>query len=300
MFSWLVGRNHILTWDQIQKRGFQGPPRCSLCKQDIETQEHILNSLGFNLWTIWKERNRRVFQGKTISPEELWKRTQSLIRETILVEVWDQEDWKTNAEENRILRRLNLEHGMVHPQQQKSQCIQIQSPVVFISPQDGFIKLNFNGASKGNSGPAGYGGIFRDSQGQIRWIYADKGGIMSNNEAEFSAAYQGIRIAIRNGYMKLEIEGDSNLVIETIRKLNNGEAWEQVLKSWRTAGLIQDLAETIKRIEYKVIHHVRREGNRAADFLANWGCNEPDGTMDSIWPTQLLGTRWENLNIITK
>ena len=54
---------------------------------------------------------------------------------------------------------------------------------------------------------------------------------MSNNEAKFMAAYQGIRIAIRNGYMKLEIEGDSNLVIETIRKLNHGKSWEQVAKS---------------------------------------------------------------------
>ena len=44
MFTWLVGRGRILTWDQIQKIGFLGPPRCSLCEQDIETQEHILNS----------------------------------------------------------------------------------------------------------------------------------------------------------------------------------------------------------------------------------------------------------------
>lgn len=61
---------------------------------------------------------------------------------------------------------------------------------------------------------------------------------MSNNEAEFMAGCQGIKIAIRNGNRKLKIEGDSNLAIETIRKLNDGKAWEQVAKSWRTAGLI--------------------------------------------------------------
>lgn len=89
---------------------------------------------------------------------------------------------------------------------------------MFTHPQEGFIKLNFDGASKGNLGPAGYEGIFKDSQDHTGWIYADGGGIMSNNEAEFMAAYQGIRVAIRNGYLKLEIEGDSNLVIETIKK----------------------------------------------------------------------------------
>lgn len=171
---------------------------------------------------------------------------------------------------------------------------------MFIRPHDGFIKLNFDGASKGNPGPAGYGGAFRDSRGQTRWIYADKGGIISNNEVKFMAAYQGIRIAIRNGYMKLEIEADSDLVIETIRKLNHGKSWERVAKSWRMAGLIQDLEESMKHIEYKVIHHVRREGNRPADYLANWGCNEPDGKVDTIWTSQLATTRWENLNRITK
>ena len=49
---------------------------------------------------------------------------------------------------------------------------------------------------------------------------------MSNNDEKFMASYQGIRVAIRNGYRKLEIESDSNLVIETIRKLNNGKEWE--------------------------------------------------------------------------
>lgn len=81
----------------------------------------------------------------------------------------------------------------------------------------------------------------------------------------------------------MEIEGDSNLVTEMLRKLNNGTEWEKVAKSWRTVGLIQDLAEIMKCIDYKIINHVRREGNKAADFLANWGCNEQGGKVDSIW-----------------
>ena len=43
MFVWLVGRKRILTWDQIQKRGFSCPSRCCLCNQDGEDQEHLLN-----------------------------------------------------------------------------------------------------------------------------------------------------------------------------------------------------------------------------------------------------------------
>lgn len=43
-FIWMVAKGWILTWDQLQKKGTQGPPRCPLCKQDQETQEHLLNT----------------------------------------------------------------------------------------------------------------------------------------------------------------------------------------------------------------------------------------------------------------
>lgn len=86
--------------------------------------------------------------------------------------------------------------------------------------------------------------------------------------------YQGLRIAVRNGYTNLDIEGDSQLVVEMIRSLNNGKDWDQVARSWRMEGIIQDLVDMLKRIEYKIINHVRRKGNKAADFLANWGCKE--------------------------
>lgn len=119
---------------------------------------------------------------------------------------------------------------------------------------------------------------------------------MSNNETKFMAVYQGIKIAIRNGYRKLEIEGDSNLVIETIRKLNYGKSWEQMAKSWRTASLVQDLEESMKCIKYKVILHVRHEGNRPTDYLANWRCNEPGGKVDTRWTFQLAMIRWVHLD----
>lgn len=75
-----------------------------------------------------------------------------------------------------------------------------------------------------------------------------------------------------------------NLVIEMLRKLNNGKDCKLVAKSWRIARLIQDLAGIMKFIDYKIINHVRRDVNKAVDFLANLGCNEQDGKVDSIWP----------------
>jgi len=124
---------------------------------------------------------------------------------------------------------------------------------------------------------------------------------MTNNEAELMAVYQGLRIAVRNGYTNLEIEGDSQIVVEMLRNLNNGKEWDQVARSWRTAGIIQDLADILKRIEYKIINHVRRKGNKAAYFLANWECKEQGKKVDNIWPTVMNRPGCENLiTIITQ
>lgn len=40
-FTWLVVHNHILTWDNLLKRGFMGPSCCCLCKSNSEDESHL-------------------------------------------------------------------------------------------------------------------------------------------------------------------------------------------------------------------------------------------------------------------
>eukprot|EP00253_Pinus_taeda_P033811 PITA_33811 len=349
IFIWLATKNKILTWDRIQRKGFNGLSRCSLCNNDTETRDHLLvrcpyseklwllakrlfkkpgtnsrefNDLIFNwnkesfgcrviqrawnltspfiLWMIWKERHRRIFQNSAKNPEVIWARVAESIRETILVSKWADDDWKANPEEQEILNKLNLKPEMVHFKGSTSQDMRSQSPEEFSYPSDHFVKLNFDGASKGNPGDAGFGGIFRDSNRRVRWIFADWGGQMTNNEAEFWALHQGLQIAVRNGYSKLEITGDSQLVVDILRRLNNGQGWEKVAKSWRTAGIVKEIAELLKRIDYKIISHVRRKGNQAADWLANWGCSGRGTTIDSQWRVVEGNEEWKALADLIK
>eukprot|EP00253_Pinus_taeda_P021717 PITA_21717 len=128
---------------------------------------------SFNVWNLWKERNSRIFKGKSSGPEEVWKRTLRQIRESILAENWAEEDWKTSEAEIEILKKLNVEQGMIYHQKTKqNQSIANQSHAVYRKPPKGFIKLNFDGAAKGNPGPAGFGALFRNGQGETEWIYA--------------------------------------------------------------------------------------------------------------------------------
>lgn len=121
---------------------------------------------------------------------------------------------------------------------------------------------------------------------------------MKNNEAELWALFQGLRIAVRNGYSSLEIEGDSQITIDMLNKLRNGKRWDQVTHSWQIAGIIQDIEGWLRRIEYTIINHVMRSGNRAADFLANWGSGGPDRKVDGSWTSLNKDPRWTELNHI--
>ena len=46
-FMWLVYHKRILNWDNIRKRGVQGPSRCKLCEAQEETMEHLLKLCPF-------------------------------------------------------------------------------------------------------------------------------------------------------------------------------------------------------------------------------------------------------------
>eukprot|EP00253_Pinus_taeda_P018879 PITA_18879 len=110
-FLWLLMRNKNLTWDNLCKKGFEGPSICPMCFVEEESLNHLFNTCewacqlwrwmegilsssdrnrdsihnivldwkknfssiqrvnriwksvpGFLLWSIWKERNRRIFQ----------------------------------------------------------------------------------------------------------------------------------------------------------------------------------------------------------------------------------------------
>ena len=73
--------------------------------------------------------------------------------------------------------------------------------------------LFFDGASKGNPGPSGGGGVILFPSGSNRTSYAWGLGVDSNNVAEFYALWQGLRKAIRLNIRKISVFGDSRIVV---------------------------------------------------------------------------------------
>ena len=113
--------------------------------------QHIWQLLpGFTLWSIWKERNKRIFRSQSSPPTVTWETIRSFIKEIVRSKSWTAEDLQCSPEEQGILQNwqpiFNKQLGAKPPQTTPT------SPTNWTPPPERFIKVNFDGASKGNPG----------------------------------------------------------------------------------------------------------------------------------------------------
>jgi ribonuclease HI len=132
--------------------------------------------------------------------------------------------------------------------------------------------LYFDGASKGNPGPAGIGAvIFANSEGkhEIKKFI----GIATNNQAEYTALLTGLQAALDLGANKLQIFSDSELVINQLK--GTYQIKDEKLKTLYLKAV--ELSGKFKEISYQ---HVPREKNKIADALANEAVKEARATLE--------------------
>jgi ribonuclease HI len=133
-----------------------------------------------------------------------------------------------------------------------------------------WIKLNTDGACK-DGNVAGCGGILRNNAGEWRGGFAKHLGKCSAYVAELWGVLEGLQYAWQLGYRKLEINVDSIVVVQVLKKGGTCSAM----------GLA--LVKKIKRLiqlEWEiVISHSYREANFCADALASMGCLLDGNTM---------------------
>jgi ribonuclease HI len=83
---------------------------------------------------------------------------------------------------------------------------------------------------------------------------------VSNNAAEYEALINDLRIAVELGIKRLEIRGDSDLVVDQVMKEKN--CVDPNLAAYCQA--VQDLEGKFHGLE---LHHVLRDNNKAANVL---------------------------------
>jgi ribonuclease HI len=136
-----------------------------------------------------------------------------------------------------------------------------QRLVGLLQGEGGRAHVYFDGAARGNPGPAGVGYVVVTGDG----IVAEGGkrlGRLTNNQAEYEALITALEVAVDFGFSEVQLRGDSELVVKQVRgewNTNDPQLRERRVRVHELLGSFPDWS----------IEHVPREINERADQLAN-------------------------------
>ena len=127
-----------------------------------------------------------------------------------------------------------------------------------------------DGGSRGNPGPAGYGAVIEDMQGRVIGRLSEFLGKRTNNFAEYSGLLGVLDWCLKNGYRRLRVVADSELMVKQMKGLYK-------VKSPGLLPLYQEAKRLAKQLEGFEMRHTLRGGNKEADGLANDAMDEGMG-----------------------
>ncbi|ELZ95999.1 ribonuclease HI [Haloferax sulfurifontis] len=133
--------------------------------------------------------------------------------------------------------------------------------LALIRPTGGRAHVYFDGASRGNPGPAAIGWAIVTSDGIVA-EGSQRIGETTNNRAEYEALVEALSVAEEYGYDEVDVRGDSQLIVKQVRGEWNTN--DPGLKERRVKA--RELLSTFDRWS---LEHVPREINDRADSLAN-------------------------------
>ncbi|XP_059076528.1 uncharacterized protein LOC131875851 [Cryptomeria japonica] len=135
----------------------------------------------------------------------------------------------------------------------------------WLPPKARWIKLNFDGPSRGNSGDVGLGYCLHNSKGEELAHMAIPMGKSTNNEAELNALVEGINLCKILNVKTINIEGDSSIIINALRK--------GVMPDWKLNASLTEILTDIRTFDRVIYNHIYIEGNKRDDYLANMGAD---------------------------
>jgi ribonuclease HI len=123
-------------------------------------------------------------------------------------------------------------------------------------------RLNFDGGSRGNPGPAAYGFVLVDADGNEAARVGEVLGRTTNNVAEYTGLVRGLEHALELGVRELAVRGDSELIVKQLRG-------EYRVKNETLKPLYEQARALLDRFDSTDVAHVYRADNSIADSLVN-------------------------------
>ena len=125
--------------------------------------------------------------------------------------------------------------------------------------------MNFDGASRGNPGPSGFGACIRNSSREVVAIIVSPLPIDTNSMAEAHTLLAGLILAKQGYFHQLHIEGDSSFIIDA--------CIHRRIISWKLKYVLNQIWRLLDDCLDVCISHIYQEGNQVAYYLSNLGCD---------------------------
>lgn len=218
-------------------------------------------------WGIWKERNNRIFREEKCNIQVVFEKICRAIKENINIPRKNNQQWaiiNMNDMEKYIITEWNLIHKVYRVDNKKK-----RDNIAWRFPNYDWIKVNFDGAAKGNPGKAGGGGVTRNAQGRCIVAFASPFGTQNNHVAEAMAMLKSLQLAQEFKFKKVWLEGDSLNIIQVLKGISS--------VSWNIANIIKNAKTILNNYVSIILTHTFKEGNKVADILANEGVNLEKG-----------------------
>lgn len=291
VFIWLIFQDALPTNACRFHRGMVEDPTCGVCSANEDTTLHCLRECSLAR-AIWRRMGFDT-EGDSFSILDVkdWLRALIFISDPLAIAtLW----WVWRA---RCI--WCLEHKMLPVQVISANIDAMRHDLVkaFVPaidaprPPPRLVKwepildygvvLNVDGSVRGVPSRGGFGGCFRSIQGQ--W----QGGFFGFLEEtcilrlELLAIFQGLSMAWERGYRVVDCQSDS---MDAVNLVMSVPPTRHLYVS-----LIWDIKDLLARDWLVDIHHILREGNACADFLAKHGAGQDQEFVSIDQPSPDLG-----------
>ena len=79
------------------------------------------------------------------------------------------------------------------------------------------------------------------------------------------------------------MEGDSQVAITTVKKIQHGTQPKKAIKHWRLAAVTERIAQHLPFLSGIILQSVRRQENSLGDLIANYAVDNPTLAWDTCW-----------------
>ena len=133
-----------------------------------------------------------------------------------------------------------------------------------------FLVAHTDGGARGNPGPAGYGVVIHDAQGNKVAALSQYLGHQTNNVAEYQALIAALEYAVQHGPKALKVISDSELMVRQMKGVYK-------VKEPTLRDLHARASQLVRQLDWFEVGHVLRGHNKEADQLANDAMDKGSG-----------------------